>query len=450
LSFTKLEAGAATDVGRVRSINQDRLLVDDGVWVVADGMGGHAGGEVAARLAVETIHDHEGADAGADWLVEAIHDANRVVWERSRQDAGLRGMGTTVTAVALVVGADGSGPREPSLVVANVGDSRTYLYQRGELSQLTADHSLIEEMVRAGELSEDEAVGHPHRHVVTRVLGVDPDVEVDSWVLSPHVGDRLLLCSDGLVNEVDDGRIAAVLAEGDGAQAAADKLVSLARDHGGTDNISVIVLDVVADGDAGTDSASVLPGGEREVAPAPMETGKDQLTEAVPVIPAAPAVAAPATPPPVMTTPREGPRPRGRRVTFRVGVFVLAVLVILGGVVGLIFWYARGTYYVGLQGNQLVIYQGRPGAVLWMHATLAQRTDVTTAEVPQAAMTDLQQGMVEPSLDAARHYVSNLVDEYQAANPVPTTTTTTGPTTTGPTTTTTGPTTSTTAAPGRP
>src|SRR5437870_10578968 len=153
-------------------------------------------------------------------------------------------MGTTMTALALVE-EDG----EERLAVVNVGDSRAYLLQQGELSQLTEDHSLVEELVREGRLSPEDAIDHPQRSMITRALGLEPDVEVDSWQLLPFAGDRVLLCSDGLTNEISDDRIESTLRRLGDPQEAADELVRLARDAGGGDNITVIVVDVVDDDD---------------------------------------------------------------------------------------------------------------------------------------------------------------------------------------------------------
>jgi len=296
---------------------------------------------------------------------------------------------------------DGGGDE---LVVANVGDSRAYLLQNSELSQLTSDHSLVEELVRAGELTPLEAAGHPQRHIVTRALGIDSDIEVDTWTLAPHPGDRFLVCSDGLSNEVDDAVIADVLRQEADAQAAADRLVEMAKAHGGTDNITVIVLDVLDAPDAAPEATAAAP----------------EPTAAVPVVsePVAPApvVSAPArtVPPPAPAAAVEA-RARGRRVTVRVVIFVVAVLAVLVGAAAAIVWYARSSYYVGLKGDQLVIYQGRPGGVLGLSPTLKERTGVGISQVPAADVPGLQKGVVESSLADARKYVQNLVTELQAA-----------------------------------
>src|SRR5438309_6117180 len=229
---TRLRAGGATDVGRVREINEDRFLIDDArLFAVADGVGGHQAGEVASQAAVETLRDSF-TEPTTEALVEAVEQANRAVWDMAEANAEQRGMGTTLTALALV---DEQG--EERLAVVNVGDSRAYLFQQNELEQLTEDHSLVEQLVREGQLTPEEAHVHPQRSIITRALGLDPDVEVDNWELAPAAGDRILLCSDGLTNEVSDDRIASVLRRLADPDDAARELVRLAKANGGNDNI---------------------------------------------------------------------------------------------------------------------------------------------------------------------------------------------------------------------
>ena len=191
-SLTVLRSGSASDVGRVRTVNEDLALESLTLFAVADGMGGHVGGEIAARTAIDTLQAEFARKPSADGLAAAIHEANRAVWERGHADADLRGMGTTMIAAALVATDEGD-----RLVLANVGDSRAYRLHGGDLVQLTTDHSVAEELVARGELSEEEAAVHPHRHILTRALGVQPEVAVDVWQLVPEEGDRFLLCSDG-------------------------------------------------------------------------------------------------------------------------------------------------------------------------------------------------------------------------------------------------------------
>ena len=206
--MTLLRSGSATDTGLVRSVNQDLAIETGTLFAVADGMGGHAGGEVAARLAVDTLTIAFGAKPTGTGLCEAVSEANTVVYEHSIDNADLRGMGTTMTAAALV---QESG--RDVLALVNVGDSRSYRYHEGELTQITVDHSLAEEMARSGEITESEAAVHPHRHILTRALGVADEVNVDLWKIQPTRGDRFLLCSDGLTNELADTQIAEVLAK---------------------------------------------------------------------------------------------------------------------------------------------------------------------------------------------------------------------------------------------
>jgi protein phosphatase len=198
----RLETGSASLVGQVRTANEDALLVAEGLVAVADGMGGHLAGEVASADAVDALAQVEGSRS-LDELVRTVHWANRRISERAAEDPGMRGMGTTVCVVGLVRRDDAD-----ELAILNVGDSRVYLLADGELRQLTDDHSLVEELVRDGQISRDEAQVHPQKNVLTRALGVEPLVVVDAWLLRPNDGDRLLLCSDGHTNELDDERIA--------------------------------------------------------------------------------------------------------------------------------------------------------------------------------------------------------------------------------------------------
>ncbi|HZB70922.1 MAG TPA: Stp1/IreP family PP2C-type Ser/Thr phosphatase, partial [Acidimicrobiales bacterium] len=251
--------GSATDTGQVRTKNEDAALIGDVVFAVADGMGGHAAGEVASQVAVEAFENSTSAGVDdEDDVVEAVRAANQAVLDRAEDEPELAGMGTTLTALALVPGpADGSGPGE--LVIANVGDSRAYLFRDGDLTLLTRDHSLVEDLVQEGRLSPEEARTHPQRNILTRVLGNDSGVEPDVFRADPVRGDRYLLCSDGLSNEVDEERTAAVLRRLADPDDAARELVRLANENGGRDNITVVVVDVVDD-DGRARTASRLVG----------------------------------------------------------------------------------------------------------------------------------------------------------------------------------------------
>ena len=236
---TQLRWGSATDVGRVRSNNQDSSLVALPLFAVADGMGGHAAGEVASRLALDTLRNSV-TDQSLESLVAGVKLANTRVFEMSHTDPSMRGMGTTLCAVALVI-IDG----HERLAVVNVGDSRVYVLQEGAFIQVSEDHSLVESMVRQGTITPEQAKVHPQRNILTRALGIDGEVGVDSWEVAPFSGDRYLLCSDGLFNEVTDDRIAEILTETEDPQEAAEILVRMANEGGGRDNITVVIVDVV-------------------------------------------------------------------------------------------------------------------------------------------------------------------------------------------------------------
>ena len=249
-----LRAGAATDVGRVRSNNQDSHLTSDPLYAVADGMGGAAAGEVASALAIEALNNgfHSAETVDPDALIQAAQTANRAVWDEAEANPEMRGMGTTLVAIALVQG--------PELAIINVGDSRLYVLHEGELRQITFDHNLVAEMVAEGRITPAEAEVHPRRNIMTRALGVEPDVPIDLFVEAPVPGDRYLLCSDGLPREVSDELITSLLTRFADPREAAKELVNEARNRGGNDNITVVIVDVV-DGDgptmvAGTDRKS--------------------------------------------------------------------------------------------------------------------------------------------------------------------------------------------------
>ena len=509
--MTVLRSGSATDVGRVRSSNQDLALEESNLFAVADGMGGHAGGEVASRVAVDSLRSAFSRQPSMDGLRQAVAEANGAVWSQGQNQSELRGMGTTITAVALVAGADG----RDVIALANVGDSRAYVFSGGRLVQVTSDHSLAEEKVRQGELTEAEAAVHPHRHILTRALGVSPDVDVDLWELHLREGDRILLCSDGLTNEVGFDQLAEVLGTvGDPAEAA-QALVQAALDHGGSDNVTVLVVDVLV-GDQGAgqgarEDAAVLasaagavagadvllgpepsvdpaaaepaganpvgePGGgvgsaaasmeepvtgmvlaqPREEASPPLDglmtTGQPVVDTRLPPIAGRPGNGKPTKP--SRRERRQARRAAGipRRLTFRVVLFTILLLAVVAAAYGFLRWYATDNWYVTLDGNHLVIYQGRPGGVLWFKPKLVERTTVTTAGVLPIRVPALASDVDEVSLAKAQLYVATLHQEYQsqrqiAKGQVVGTTTTTTTTVPGGLTTTTAPGSTATTAP---
>lgn len=414
--MTTLVAAGATDVGRVRTSNEDQYLLVEPLYAVADGMGGHAAGEVASEAAVDALREAFEANPSSEGLVDAVRKANRAVWEQSRERSDQRGMGTTLTAVALVE-EDG----DEVLAVAHVGDSRAYLLRDGELDQLTEDHSVPEELRRAGRLSAEEAAIDSRRHVLTRVLGVDAEVEVDTFEVVPHRGDRFLLASDGLFGDVADEEIASILRHRTDPTRIAQDLVATAKDAGGADNITVVVIDVADDDErAARASARVKsqagsnpsrPG----AGPASVDDLDDEpapravLTEARPAAARADARTAPAA---------EAREPRrGRRLNFATVAFVLALLAILGLAGAAIVMAARDSYYVGLQGEDIVIFQGRPGGLLGFQPTLKERTGLRQADVLPSRVEDLRRGKQVASLARARQYVEDISEEARAAVP---------------------------------
>ncbi len=412
--MTTLRAASATDVGKVRSNNQDQLLVAFPLFAVADGMGGHAAGEVASLTAVEALRagfNQEEATAG---LIAAAKSANRAVWDKSQQDAELRGMGTTLVALALVTEHGGE-----QLAVINVGDSRVYLLRDGELDQLTTDHSLVQELVDDGQLSEADALVHPQRHVLTRALGVDPDVPVDSIEVTPYRGDRFLLCSDGLSREMTDDQIASILRRFGQPEEAAKALVSEARDKGGNDNITVVVVDVVDDDDKAAAASAALA--SEPVLVIPSEVRKSQAEASA---------GGGGRRGRLRRRDRTAQTPKTRAVTFRVVGFVVLLLILLGGAAAGVVWYARGTYFVGVDQGRLAIYKGRPGGLLWFKPTIVEVSDVSTSQVPPSAQDDVKRGKEEATLADARTYVQNQKAAFEATTTTTTTTTGTPATTT--------------------
>ncbi len=443
--MTLLRSGSATDTGLVRSVNQDLAVETGTLFAVADGMGGHAGGEVAARLAVDTLTVAFGAKPTGAGLSEAVNEANRVVFEHSLDNAELRGMGTTLTAAALVNEDD-----RDVIALVNVGDSRSYRFHDGELTQITVDHSLAEEMVRNGEITESEAAVHPHRHILTRALGVAEDVVVDLWRIQPTRGDRYLLCSDGLTNELEPAQIAEVLDTVPDPQVAADLLVRAARTHGGSDNITVVVVDVVLDDEqGGADGsvpvvAAVAPDFRTAAGVVDTEVPTGTGTEDVEVLPG---------PEPLKPKFRDRWRARrrarraarGRRlVTLRTLLFVVLVCAIVAGAFYAVRWYDTNAYYVQVNNNELMIYHGRLGGGVLYKPVEVERTGFTTADIPAYAVAGLETGIQESSLAAAHAYVAGLVATHHQdvcnqdpATPGCTPTTTTLPVAPGATTTTT-------------
>ncbi len=236
-----LSAAAATDVGLRRKGNEDRyaLAPELGFYLVADGMGGHTAGQVASELAAEaSVRALEALQGAASSLTErlraAVTSANRTIFQTAQQQPEYAGMGTTIVAIL----SDGN-----RAALAHVGDSRAYLVRGGRIRQLTDDHSIVGELLRRNEISETAAREHPHRHVLTRALGVRETVEPDLAEITPQLGDLFVLCSDGLTGHVEDDEICKIVSDSDDQQESCDKLIDLANHRGGQDNITVVIAE---------------------------------------------------------------------------------------------------------------------------------------------------------------------------------------------------------------
>ena len=265
---------AVTDPGRRRRRNEDAYVCEPPLFAIADGMGGAQAGEVASGLAAAVLEEATGDERGEERVASLIQEANRRVFQRSNEDAATSGMGTTMT-VALVDSTDGT------VAFGHVGDSRAYRVRGGELEQLTDDHSLVGELVRSGRLSPEEAESHPQRSVITRALGTEPDVDVDTFTVDAEPGDIYLLCSDGLTDMTSTRDILAAVESSNDLDDAARALVRAANDGGGEDNITVVLFQIDS-GDAGADL------GETAQLPAAAVPDDDEDTlsplDAVPVV----------------------------------------------------------------------------------------------------------------------------------------------------------------------
>jgi PPM family protein phosphatase len=372
----RLVFAAATDVGRMRKNNEDSYLSTQPVAAVADGMGGHSAGEVASAIAIEELAalgsrgPWENETAATDDLKQAILRANRRIREMAAGDRKLNGMGTTL--VALLEDGD-------MVHVANVGDSRGYLLRQGELSQVTVDHSLVQELVDDGRLSPEDAERHPQRSVITRALGIDPEVEFDLFTYKLQVGDRLLLCSDGLSDVVEPAQIRNVLLRVRNSQQAARKLVTVANEQGGPDNITVIVVDAV---DEATAQA--------------MEEGSD-TTGALPVVDGDGAGGRSGRA--ARAKDRSVARHRRLQRFLLAGIVVLVVAALV--VAGRSFLFSR--YWVGFDGDGVAGFQGVPGDVAGIRfSRLVERSPVTRAEVPAGYAARLEGGVLADDLADAR------------------------------------------------
>ena len=361
----KLKWGASTDVGMVRQQNEDSYLAEENLYVVADGMGGHNAGEVASALAVTTLK--AGARTGIDTVErfrELVQQANTAIYTASLDDSTQSGMGTTLTALSIVAG------EEPRVLVANVGDARTYLWRNGALTRLSVDHSYVQELVNEGIITPEEARVHPRRNIVTRALGIDRSVVVDVFSHLVRTGDRIVLCSDGLVDEVSDADIAVVLGQHSDPQDTAEALVMVANTAGGRDNTTVIVVDVL-----------------------------DDISE--PVI----------LPTPDNTSPMEALAPMqlapAKKSKVGMVLFWSALVAIVFSAITVIGVYGRSGYFIGFDSNdQVAIYRGRVGGILWFQPTIETQTSMSGEELPEDILRDVALNREFSSSSQASKYLA--------------------------------------------
>lgn len=343
-----VEHAHRTDTGRQRPANEDSLLARTPLFAVADGMGGAQAGEVASRMAVDVLQEGLGQGTGtvAERLTDRVATANTRIFDRARTDQGSAGMGTTLTAA--YVDTD-------ELVVVHVGDSRLYRYRGGRLERLTDDHSLVEELVRQGRLTPEEAAEHPQRSIITRALGPESEVAIDSEVLAVENDDVFLLCSDGLTTMVSDDGIADLLAADGTLADRASALVDAANAAGGRDNITVLLFRVET-----TDEGGAVPERAVEAVPEPPTTeeaaapgAQAQATAVMPAVTISPNGPESEQPSAAPAEPR-----RKKRRGVRAGPFIVLFLVFCLAVGA--FFASQTVYFIGNDRGLVTVYRGLP------------------------------------------------------------------------------------------
>lgn len=413
----RLTPGSASDVGQLRSLNEDNLRVTSDLFAVADGMGGHRGGEVASARALDAF-EAAAVERSLDALIMAVKAANRDVFEHARTSPDLTGMGTTLCAMAPLDGRH--------VGVVNVGDSRVYRCRDGQLFQLSEDHSFVESLVREGRLTRAQADVHPQRNVLTRALGIEPDVDVDGWAVAVRNGDRFLLCSDGLFNEVSDVDQQEILSTVADPIEAARRLVDAANAAGGRDNITCVVVDVseVEDPPPGTDVADEWVGRPIDVASSGSTTDPDATSVDTPDLTARP------TPPAPAAAPTPAP-PKRRRFGWRTALFLGAIVATFGAALWATDYYYSSTYSVGVSGQKVVIFQGPDANFLWFERTTrAAEATVYLDDLGTGAAKEVLDEVPGLSLTEAEKYVARLRNSTTTSTASTTTTTSTVPDTT--------------------
>ena len=351
MALSIVEQAGRTDVGRQRTANEDSLVVQPPLFAVADGMGGAKAGEVASAVAVQAVEGaRESGEPAEAQLAEIVRDANRRIYDLAVADESRRGMGTTLT-LAKVHGDEVS--------LAHVGDSRAYRLRDGELSQLTRDHSLVAELERSGQITPEAAEHHPQRSIITRALGPEPDVEVDTYTLAGRDGDVFLICSDGLTSMISDDEVGSILRSASTLDEAADALVRAANQSGGKDNITVILFRLGEGDPAGQPATTERPPSAEDTVVG-LKADELRAAASAPAEPAADATIIQRRAEPVAPAP-ERPRRRSRRGRGRFALRVILGLAVLAAVVGGLYALSRQVYFVGTNDAGLVtVYRGIP------------------------------------------------------------------------------------------
>jgi len=402
-----------SDTGRQRRANEDSFFVRAPLFVVADGMGGAQAGEVASRLAAETFSAGLPDDGTPEQrLEERVRAANQRIHEVSQEDRALNGMGTTLTAAYL----DGD-----ELALAHVGDSRAYLLRDGELSRLTRDHTLVEELVRRGELTEQEAAEHPQRSIITRALGPEPDIDIDLHTHRVHAGDVLLLCSDGLTGMIGEDDLQEILSAATSLRDAGRALVDAANEAGGRDNITVVLFRLEEIGATGPADGPATEGieGEGAVGPSASAASADRAGETISATPLAKS-SSPATGPArssartARTVPPRGSRERAEApLPRRVKIFAaIAATVIVLGALGVAGWLAsRAVFFVGTNNSGMVtVFRGVP----WdLPAGIHLYESYYVSGVPASDMTAGQRDRLLDHRLRSRNDVRDLISELE-------------------------------------
>jgi PPM family protein phosphatase len=374
--FLELRPFGLTDPGKVRQNNEDALLVGEGedetLFVVADGIGGFEAGEVASSLAVDVLKDLPPGES----FKAAIGEANRRIVAAGRGDEKLSGMGTTVVAIRF-----GGTQGEPVAEVAHVGDSRAYLMRGGDMKPITEDHSLVAELVRSGDLTRDQAAEHPQKNLITRALGADEEVDVDTAILPIEAGDRILLCSDGLSDMVSEAGISEILAESpDDPERAARGLLSAALDAGGNDNITVVLVDVMEqparEADARDERERPSSGISELLAAEPSVKDTDARTPS----------RGKAAPSRARRPTRAARRKRPSRLRKGLGKLVrgLAIILVLVAALTPVYLWGSSRYFFEFDEGEVVAYQGLPYAPLGIELNQEwRRPGLTKSEIKE-------------------------------------------------------------------